>query len=240
MLLDVPASLDALLSLLRPCFTQPTFHMFRLWQPKRRHFPKDTCDPERPSKPVLARQMVDLLATRLTDRTIHVVGDRCRLRDQRLTRPIGPCDHDLPVARQRGAVRPRPAAHRKARPAGHMGQAAGKPRADRHRPDIARSCLLPPRRRGHSSLSAIDVGPTVVDVDELLSSVQDWALLAGPPRRSATSRARHVDASNARCTAVAGSGIGDRHDGRTPAMVDSVVAFTMLLIVLVIVLRYVR
>ncbi len=75
MLLDVPASLDALLSLLRPCFTQPTFHMFRLWQPKRRHFPKDTCDPERPSKPVLARQMVDLLATRLTDRTIHVVGD---------------------------------------------------------------------------------------------------------------------------------------------------------------------
>lgn len=49
--------------------------LFRLWRPKRRHFPKGAPDPERPSKPQLARELVDLLAARLPGRTIHVVGD---------------------------------------------------------------------------------------------------------------------------------------------------------------------
>ena len=49
--------------------------LFRLWQPKRKHIPKGKPDPQRPSKPALARQMTDLLAARLAGRTIHGVGD---------------------------------------------------------------------------------------------------------------------------------------------------------------------
>lgn len=49
--------------------------MFRLWRPKREQIPKGKPDPERPSKPELARQLVDLLAERLAGRTVHVVGD---------------------------------------------------------------------------------------------------------------------------------------------------------------------
>ncbi|MGH2781225.1 MAG: transposase, partial [Thermoleophilaceae bacterium] len=49
--------------------------LFRLWRPKRAHIAKDKPDPERPSKPALAREMIDLLADRLPDRTIHVTGD---------------------------------------------------------------------------------------------------------------------------------------------------------------------
>ena len=49
--------------------------LFRLWQPKRKHIAKDKPDPERPSKPVLARELIDLLAARLGDRAIDVVGD---------------------------------------------------------------------------------------------------------------------------------------------------------------------
>ncbi len=49
--------------------------LFRLWQPKRKQIPAGRPDPERPSKPVLARELIDLLAARLTGRTIHVVGD---------------------------------------------------------------------------------------------------------------------------------------------------------------------
>lgn len=48
---------------------------FRLWRPKREHIPKHRPDPERPSKPELARQLVDMLAERLTGRAIDVVGD---------------------------------------------------------------------------------------------------------------------------------------------------------------------
>ena len=47
--------------------------LFRLWQPRRPEYAK--LDPERPGKPVLAREMVDLLAARLPDRQIDVVGD---------------------------------------------------------------------------------------------------------------------------------------------------------------------
>ncbi|MCA1679367.1 MAG: transposase [Actinobacteria bacterium] len=156
MLLNVPASLDGLLSLLAPCFTQPSFQTFRAlvvgqvsqtglrtvcgmlvgarlsrsWHHARAHrffsaarwsadelglriaeliaarlcdpgapllvalddtllhrlgrkvhasfwhhdAPKGKPDPERPAKPALAREMVDLLAARL-DREIDVVGD---------------------------------------------------------------------------------------------------------------------------------------------------------------------
>jgi len=49
--------------------------LFRLWQPKRKHIPKDKPDPERPGKPELARVLVDLIAARFPRRTVHVVGD---------------------------------------------------------------------------------------------------------------------------------------------------------------------
>ena len=47
--------------------------LFRLWRPKRKGIPKHKADPERPSKPQLARELLCLLAARL--RTIHMVGD---------------------------------------------------------------------------------------------------------------------------------------------------------------------
>lgn len=49
--------------------------LFRLWQPKRKQFGKRQRDPERPGKPELAREMIDLLAARLTGRSIDTVGD---------------------------------------------------------------------------------------------------------------------------------------------------------------------
>jgi len=49
--------------------------MFRCWQPRRKHIPKGKADPERPGKPELAREMIDLLAARLAGRKINVVGD---------------------------------------------------------------------------------------------------------------------------------------------------------------------
>lgn len=48
--------------------------LFRLWRPKRKQFGYHS-DPERPGKPELAREMVDLLASRLADRELHLVGD---------------------------------------------------------------------------------------------------------------------------------------------------------------------
>jgi SRSO17 transposase len=48
--------------------------LLRLWQPRRKHIPDGMSDPERPGKPELARELVDLLAARL-GRRIHVVGD---------------------------------------------------------------------------------------------------------------------------------------------------------------------
>jgi hypothetical protein len=48
----------------------------RLWQPRRPAYAKaDKPDPERPGKPVMAREMVCLLAARLPGRRIDVVGD---------------------------------------------------------------------------------------------------------------------------------------------------------------------
>lgn len=49
--------------------------LFRLWQPRRKHLGNGEPDPERPAKPELARELVDLLAARLPARRIHVVGD---------------------------------------------------------------------------------------------------------------------------------------------------------------------
>jgi len=49
--------------------------LFRLWSPKRGHIPKHKPDPERPSKPALARELVDLIAARQPARKIHTVGD---------------------------------------------------------------------------------------------------------------------------------------------------------------------
>ena len=50
--------------------------LFRLWQPRRKEFAKrGKPDPERPGKPVLARQMIDLLAAQLPGRKIHGLGD---------------------------------------------------------------------------------------------------------------------------------------------------------------------
>ncbi len=49
--------------------------LFRLWQPRRKHIAKGKPDPQRPAKPELAREMLDLIAARFPDRTLHVVGD---------------------------------------------------------------------------------------------------------------------------------------------------------------------
>jgi hypothetical protein len=49
--------------------------LFRLWKPKRKHIPKRQDDPERPSKPRLAREMIDLLAAHFPARQVHAVGD---------------------------------------------------------------------------------------------------------------------------------------------------------------------
>jgi hypothetical protein len=49
--------------------------LFRLWRPKREQFGKKQSDPERPGKPQLARQMIDLLSERLPDRALRVLGD---------------------------------------------------------------------------------------------------------------------------------------------------------------------
>lgn len=46
-----------------------------LWRPKRAHIPNAKLDPERPSKPCLARRIVDMIAARYPDRTVHAVGD---------------------------------------------------------------------------------------------------------------------------------------------------------------------
>jgi hypothetical protein len=49
--------------------------LFRLWRPRRGEIAKGKPDPERPSKPALAREMVDLLAAGLPERQLHLVGD---------------------------------------------------------------------------------------------------------------------------------------------------------------------
>jgi len=50
--------------------------LFRLWRPRRPEYAKaDKPDPERPGKPALAREMIDLLAARLAGRRIDLVGD---------------------------------------------------------------------------------------------------------------------------------------------------------------------
>lgn len=48
---------------------------FALWRPRRAHIPRGKPDPERPSKPRLARALVDMIAARYPDRTVHAVGD---------------------------------------------------------------------------------------------------------------------------------------------------------------------
>ncbi|MGH2843767.1 MAG: IS701 family transposase, partial [Solirubrobacteraceae bacterium] len=49
--------------------------LFGLWQPRRKHIANGKSDPERPGKPELAREMVDLITARYPDRIVHVVGD---------------------------------------------------------------------------------------------------------------------------------------------------------------------
>jgi DDE superfamily endonuclease len=49
--------------------------LFRLWQQRRPEIPKGKPDPQRPSKPQLALDMLRLLAKRFPDRMIDVVGD---------------------------------------------------------------------------------------------------------------------------------------------------------------------
>ena len=49
--------------------------LFRLWRPRRKEIPKHKPDPERPSKPRLARELLCLLAKRFPARMIHAVGD---------------------------------------------------------------------------------------------------------------------------------------------------------------------
>ena len=50
--------------------------LFRLWQPRRPEYAKvDRPDPQRPGKPAMTQEMIDLLAARLPGRRIDVVGD---------------------------------------------------------------------------------------------------------------------------------------------------------------------
>ncbi len=49
--------------------------LFRLWRPGASSTRRARRDPERPGKPELAREMIDLLAARLSDRDIDTVGD---------------------------------------------------------------------------------------------------------------------------------------------------------------------
>lgn len=50
--------------------------LFRLWRPRRAEYSKiNKPDPERPGKPALAREIVDLLTATLTDRQVDLVGD---------------------------------------------------------------------------------------------------------------------------------------------------------------------
>jgi DDE superfamily endonuclease len=49
--------------------------LFRLWRPRRKEIAKHKPDPERPSKPRLAREILCLLAKRFPSRKIHGVGD---------------------------------------------------------------------------------------------------------------------------------------------------------------------
>jgi hypothetical protein len=49
--------------------------LFRLWRPRRKEIAKGKPDPERPSKQMLARELLDLLAARLPGRRIDTVGD---------------------------------------------------------------------------------------------------------------------------------------------------------------------
>ncbi|MGH2844154.1 MAG: IS701 family transposase, partial [Solirubrobacteraceae bacterium] len=50
--------------------------LFRLWQPRRPEYAKaNKPDPERPSKPYLAKEILCLLAARFPARMIHMVGD---------------------------------------------------------------------------------------------------------------------------------------------------------------------
>jgi len=62
----------------KPAFLERTVCvpvLLRLWRPKRKHIAKGKSDPERPSKPQLARELALVLAARFPDRTIHLVGD---------------------------------------------------------------------------------------------------------------------------------------------------------------------
>ncbi|HVC08289.1 MAG TPA: transposase [Solirubrobacterales bacterium] len=62
----------------KPAFCERTvclLVLFRLWRPRRKEIPKGRPDPERPSKPRLARELLCLLAARFPFRTIHAVGD---------------------------------------------------------------------------------------------------------------------------------------------------------------------
>jgi hypothetical protein len=94
-----------------------------LWRPKRAHIPNGTADPERRSRPCLARAIVDPDRGPLP-RPGRARRRRRRLRVGGLARPARARDDDLPRAQGRRAVcaraapdrRPRPAEKRERRP----------------------------------------------------------------------------------------------------------------------------
>lgn len=49
--------------------------LFRLWRPKRKHIAAGKPDPQRPAKPELAREMIELLCARLPGRQVDMVAD---------------------------------------------------------------------------------------------------------------------------------------------------------------------
>src|SRR5450755_64268 len=110
--------------------------LFRLWRPRRPEYANARKpDPQRPGKPELAREMTDLLAARITTRTIDTVGD---------------------------SAYATAASRRETRATREVGQAAGNTRSDRDRHhdqvDAGDSPLLPANRDGDAAHDRLPVG----------------------------------------------------------------------------------
>ncbi len=101
-----------------------------LWRPRQTHVPKGRPDPERPSKPRLARQIIDSIAARYPERTVHGVGD-AGYASGAWRGPARARDDDLPRAPRRRAVRAHAAQDRPPRTAGQERRAVGADHADR-------------------------------------------------------------------------------------------------------------
>jgi hypothetical protein len=118
--------------------------LFRLWQPRRSEYAKaDKPDPQRPGKPVMAREMVELLTARLPSRRFDVSATpRTRVRH-------GAARAHRSRSRLGCGPMPRSTLPRRSGPATAAGPASGEPGSD----DCRRSRPIPPLS-GSSTLCA--------------------------------------------------------------------------------------